>query len=349
MRKMLRNVEVVGSTPIRGIFILIRHFSEMRVAVITPTWNRGDNGLLLKTMRSVQGQTHGNYVHIVVDHGSTDSTAQMVYYHFRRDPRVLYTRIDRDPEIRSSSSIANNRGIELVLNNSYFFDVEYVTFLHSDDMLPQRSLELRHNAFSENLGLRMVYGYSVICDKNMQPFCVIRGLDIKNPHRMAHKLKKRRRTSFPHHTITVSKDLLREVGFFDTGLFLPEDRDYSIRTLDCLTEGQMHRIPEPLYYYRSHPDSVTGLYAEEWADNHQYLDKKHGRTLTDAFVEEFEQGILDFLKRQYSHLPESVRDILYPFRNSVRAKLKGNEAVSLPIEPYIEAIENNAFVKEICA
>ena len=45
-----------------------------KFSIITPTWNRAEDGRLQRCIESVQVQTFVDWEHIIVDDGSTDAT-----------------------------------------------------------------------------------------------------------------------------------------------------------------------------------------------------------------------------------------------------------------------------------
>lgn len=306
-----------------------------RVAVITPTYNRGHNGLLLKTMRSVSGQSCGDFVHLVVDHGSTDNTEDVVRSY--GDPRVVYEKIEREHGRRYSSSVANNHGTRMILEDEYFSGIEYVTFLHDDDMLPQASLERRAAAFGGSV--QVVYGYTGVCNDKMQLLNIIKGPHTHSPKEIARMLKKRRRVAFPHHSLMVSRHILEGIEF-DEMLYAFEDMDFSISVLEGLEEWQMRCVPNNVYYYRIHDDNITthcGDLSE--SDVRKYFDRKHGRTRFDEFIENAPK----FLRRPQAFLPEGMKRVLRPFRDRYLGKPKDPFPISNEMDPYIEAIENASF------
>lgn len=89
------------------------------VSVILPTRDRA--ALLVRAMQSVLVQTHRDLELIVVDDGSTDTTAQVVTT--VRDPRVRYVRCEQS----AGASAARNRGQTLAQG-------EYISFQDDDDV-----------------------------------------------------------------------------------------------------------------------------------------------------------------------------------------------------------------------
>ncbi len=76
---------------------------QTRVSIILPTFNRA--GVIVEAIKSVQAQNHSNWELLIVDDGSTDSTADVVRS-FVADPRIKYL-----PDGRRGVSSARNRGL----------------------------------------------------------------------------------------------------------------------------------------------------------------------------------------------------------------------------------------------
>lgn len=114
----------------------------VKVTVITPAWNA--ERYLPETIRSVLGQTLPDFEWIVVDDGSTDGT-----------PRLLSS--VADPRLRVVRQ--ENRGVSAARNAALdLAQGDYVTFLDADDVLPERSLELRAAYLDANPEVGIVDG-----------------------------------------------------------------------------------------------------------------------------------------------------------------------------------------------
>ncbi|MEE2776428.1 MAG: glycosyltransferase [Acidobacteriota bacterium] len=84
-----------------------------RVLVVTPTYGTEANGrlrLLLQTIASVRQQTHRDYIHVVVDDGSTDCTLDVLERLARSDERLRVA-----TKRNGGSSSAINYGVESFL------------------------------------------------------------------------------------------------------------------------------------------------------------------------------------------------------------------------------------------
>lgn len=101
--------------------------SRPLVSVIIPTFNRAD--LLNETLRSVTMQTYSELEILVVDDGSTDTTAEMLNEWSRREHRLRVIR-----QINRGVALARQRGFDASAG-------EFIQFLDSDDLLSIDKIE----------------------------------------------------------------------------------------------------------------------------------------------------------------------------------------------------------------
>jgi len=129
------------------------------VHVVTPTYCTEANHrlpLLLQTIHSVQQQSYRDYLHIIVDDESTDSTPQILDQLARNDPHLVVFH-----KKNGGSSAAVNFGIE---HGQAFGTAKYITICHSDDLLLPNSLEIRVALAAES-GAKLVYSDAVLINE----------------------------------------------------------------------------------------------------------------------------------------------------------------------------------------
>ena len=113
------------------------------VSVVLPTYNRAP--LLGRAIRSVLGQSYGDFEVIVVDDGSTDETAAVVAGF--DDPRVQYLQLARN----TGAGAARNVGIRMARG-------KFLAFQDSDDEWMPSKLAKQMEAFEgAPSGLGVVY------------------------------------------------------------------------------------------------------------------------------------------------------------------------------------------------
>ena len=103
--------------------------SAAEVSVIIPTYNRGH--LIARTIDCVLQQTYPHCHVVLVDDGSTDSTASVVSQRYGNEPRVRYFRQE-------------NRGVSAARNRALAeAKGDYIAFLDSDDVWRPWKLEVQ--------------------------------------------------------------------------------------------------------------------------------------------------------------------------------------------------------------
>ena len=111
--------------------------SQPLLSVVLPTHDRADR--LPAAIRSAAEQTFRNIEIIVVDDGSSDSTADVVDAIASKDPRIRYHRID----VAGGAANARNTGIALSQG-------EFIAFLDDDDAWHPAKVERQVGYMTEN-------------------------------------------------------------------------------------------------------------------------------------------------------------------------------------------------------
>ena len=139
------------------VYISKNLVSNPDISVILPTFCRGDDGLLEKSINSVLKQTFLNFELIIVDDGSKDSTRSIVETLLEKDNRIVYIRNEKNsglPALRCNQAFLHARG-------------KYICFQFDDDTWREDALSELYKAI-ENCSdeLHIVYGASMIHDLN---------------------------------------------------------------------------------------------------------------------------------------------------------------------------------------
>lgn len=102
------------------------------VSIIIPTYNRAH--LIGETLDSVLAQTYTNWECIVVDDGSTDTTAELMEAYCNKDARFQYHHRPKDR--LPGGNAARNYGFELSKG-------EYVNWFDSDDIMHSSKISIQ--------------------------------------------------------------------------------------------------------------------------------------------------------------------------------------------------------------
>lgn len=112
----------------------------MLISIIIPTYNRAH--LISETLDSILAQTYSNWECIVVDDGSTDTTAEVMREYVKKDNRFQYHQRPKN-KIKGPNS-CRNYGFEM--SNG-----EYIKWFDSDDVMLPYLLEKQVLSFAKNV------------------------------------------------------------------------------------------------------------------------------------------------------------------------------------------------------
>jgi len=224
-----------------------------KVFVITPTYCTEENRrlpLLLQTIYWVRQQTHRDYLHIVVDDESTDSTPEVLERLSQSDPNLKVFRKEH-----GGSSAAINYGVEqaLALDRP-----DYITVCHSDDVLLPESLDVRVKLASESRA-ELIYTDSVIIHGTGLPSTQYRAMEYPTPDELFRALLRHQRVGVPYPTMLWGADFfLHKLQGYDDRLTSSEDWDIALRSAKELaamqaTHAITHRVTMVI---RKHENSL---------------------------------------------------------------------------------------------
>ena len=124
------------------------------ISVIMPTYCRGNNGLLKRSIESVLGQEFSDFELIIVDDGSVDRTRDVVNEFMKCDNRVLYIRNNINsglPALRVNQGMKYSRG-------------KYIAYQFDDDQWYPNALKDLYQVISRHDEPMLVYGKSRFVD-----------------------------------------------------------------------------------------------------------------------------------------------------------------------------------------
>lgn len=203
-----------------------------------PTYNRAS--LIGKAIASVLEQTHADFELIIVDDGSTDNTADIVRSF--KDNRLQYYRMDKNSGEYETTNYAVSKAAG-----------QYLTWIHSDDMLPKDSLKVRLEALINNQKLDFVHGDIAKIDINDAIIERLAGSDWSKDKIISQYLilpEEREVKYIIHHlSIMMLREFFKKTGPFDTTLPFAGDIDWLMR---ALIRGNFIPIHRLTYLYRTH-------------------------------------------------------------------------------------------------
>lgn len=270
---------------------------------------------LHKTLYSMRNQ--GTCITVIVD---DDSTKDLHLNEFTNS-KLRYLRRTKAKGELKTASCALNTGFDALLNRQVLSSEETldsICYLHSDDLLPDGSINLRRSKLSPSIPF--VYSKFLIIDEYGTP---LRHYGEKSkPFSTFHP--------FPHHSSMWSMSFFRDLknyicstysqpGIFDETILCSEDRDVSISTFELL-KAHIYKsefIESPCYHYRSQDDSITGNNPRSLLLSHSdYVDRKHG---FNKFHCVYQSLIKDLPWSLGYNAPELIKSKLRPIRDKLKS------------------------------
>lgn len=222
------------------------------ISVVIPTYNYGK--YVGQAIESALSQTRAPLEVIVVDDGSTDDT-----------PEVLAAYGDRIRAIRQDNaglSAARNAGIAAARGT-------HIALLDSDDAWHPRKLELQARCLEEFPGTVLI-GTDAIADASETPPALDRWPEASaasSPCSLDMLVVK---AWFAPSSALIDRQMLADVGPFDTALRSAEDRDMWIR---IAARGPVRTVNAPLLWYRLHGASMSRNASRMEENELRVLDK----------------------------------------------------------------------------
>jgi glycosyltransferase involved in cell wall biosynthesis len=183
------------------------------ISVIIPTYNA--DRTILETIESVQNQTFTDFEIIVINDGSTDRTLEVLQ-------SVSDDRLKIFTYENSGASTARNRGIACAAG-------DYLTFIDADDLWAPDKLELQLAALREPPEAGVAYSWTIFMQEEKDGS---RSLHAGEP--VLHQGDVHAELLICNFiasgsNILMRKQVIDQVGLFDTNLARTEDWDYYLR------------------------------------------------------------------------------------------------------------------------
>ena len=206
-----------------------------KVSIIIPVYNR-DRYLGL-AVRSVLDQTFTDFELIIVDDGSTDGSLEIAQQFARDDDRV---RVLSEP-VNKGAAYALKKGFAAARG-------KYLGQVDSDDVLKARAVEITAAVLDDDIGCGLVFTNYLDIDEN--------GKKLRPGWRCSYEpySKEKLLTVFmSFHFRLFRQSVYEQVGGIDVNFNKLEDYELCLRMSEIT---QFIKIPEFLYLYRNHPNSV---------------------------------------------------------------------------------------------
>lgn len=229
-----------------------------KLSIIVPTYNRAST-YLSATIQSALSQSYADFELFIVDDHSTDNTEEIVKSFMTHDPRVRYFKapVNYGEYWVTNYGMSNSKGT-------------YVTWLHSDDLLPVGSLERRMGALEADSTLDFVHGAITKINEKSEPFETLQATDstANDLYRtyVGKLIEGNMEYQIHHTTVMMKRSFFYRTGPFDCSLPFAGDIDWLVRALRI---GKFQKVPDVLYLYRKHQGARTVTDLKEGVDKIQ--------------------------------------------------------------------------------
>jgi glycosyltransferase involved in cell wall biosynthesis len=202
------------------------------VSVVLPTYNQ--KRYLRQALDSVLSQTYRDFELIVVDDGSTDGTANLLEEYLRCGCEIKVIRQE-------------NMGLPRALNVGFAHaQGEYLTWTSSDNIMLPDMLAVLIKSLQQDRSVGLVYADFYLIDQDGNELGLFRTAEY-DPCLLLH-------INLVHCCFLYRRECMERVGGYDPEFEYGEDWEYWIRISQYF---RMRHVPQALYCYRFHYDSMT--------------------------------------------------------------------------------------------
>jgi len=213
-----------------------------KVSIIIPSYNQGN--FIERTIKSVLSQTYRNIEIIVIDGGSKDNTLE-VLRNYSNDIDYLLSEKD------SGQGEAINKGIDISTG-------EFITWINSDDILCNDSIEIVITEFIRDKSIDFIYGNVELINESDMHVGFISGSKILKPEVYFHH-----DINIPQQGSMWKKYIGEELLYVNTRWHYVLDRDFFLR---ISLVGKSFYIPRLLGKFRQHTNSKSVKFFQKWAE-----------------------------------------------------------------------------------
>ncbi|MDW8105871.1 MAG: glycosyltransferase [Armatimonadota bacterium] len=215
-----------------------------KVSVITPAYNVAP--YIRQCIESVQAQTLTDWELVIVDDASTDDTVQVVQKYLS-DPRIRLLQNVRN----SGAGYTRNRALDAARG-------EWIAVLDADDWYAPQRLE-KLISFAVQMEADMVADLQVYCTAWGSVYTVAWATHAKPPKRPRYYTAEEVIRAHPAFKPVIRTEFLqsRGVRYAET---LRQSEDYAFCIEILLKGGCFALLPEPMYYHRIFPRTLTTRY-----------------------------------------------------------------------------------------
>ncbi len=203
------------------------------ISIISPLYNTPE--IYLKEMlNSSINQTYKNWELVLADGSTTTSVEETCKYYQSIDSRIIYIKLDENKGISDNS----NEALKIAKG-------EYIALLDHDDIL-------HSSALFEVVKAINIYDPDFIYTDEALTYPHNLVVPVIKPDFDIFYLKS---SNYICHLSVIKKDLLDEIGHFDSNYNGSQDYDLFLRVVD--KTNNIYHIPKILYFWRAHAESTS--------------------------------------------------------------------------------------------
>ncbi|MGD9977750.1 MAG: glycosyltransferase family 2 protein [Bacteroidales bacterium] len=243
-------------------------YSNPLISVITPTYNH--EKFIADCIESVLGQSFQNWEMIIVDDGSTDSTAQIVARYSQEDPRI---------HLISQSNTGIFRLAETYNKALRMAKGKYIAILEGDDYWLPHKLDIQFNTMETNANAVLCWSRAAsrLNHENhtyqVHPINIASNKQYYNNSPVGSIFNVIFDDFLPPLTYFIRKESLDKIGGFSQVLPFPA---VDLSTLLAISlQGQFVFIDEILGTWRLNPNQATKTYINEIVEGSHKIILSH--------------------------------------------------------------------------
>lgn len=270
------------------------------VSIVLPVYN-GEK-YLAQSIESILSQTYENIELIIVNDNSTDNSLNIAQEYAQKDKRIRI--ISNNENLKLPASL--NRGFE-------YANGEYYTWTSDDNYYSLEAIQTMVNYLEKHTSNVMV-----CCDfytiNELNNSAKLNELEV-SPQKMINE-------NCIGACFLYKSQAAGKLGKYDTQKFLVEDYDYWLR---MMLEGDIGHIPNALYHYRIHPNSLTTRKEKEVFLKAQQLREEYLPIYKQKWQHiEFniKKNEAKMLEKIFSIKKEETRRIIYILGLKIKIKRK---------------------------
>lgn len=207
------------------------------ISIVIPLYNT-PIPYLEELMRSIVGQTYGNWELCLADGSTDEKVREYMESSWGADARIRYQKLEKNMGIAGNT----NAAAEMVRG-------DYVMLCDHDDLLAEDALFEMVKALNEDPSIDIIYTDEDLVNSDTTVFSDPRCKPDFNFDFL-------RSINYICHIFMVRKGILDETGYLREEYDGAQDYDLILRC--CEKTDKIHHIPKILYHWRAHENSTAG-------------------------------------------------------------------------------------------